>query len=764
MKLISSILLLLPMFIYGQSRIGRWRSHVSFNTVILVEETPEAIVGATSNGIFLVSKKDFQISTKTQVEGLSDSGISAIAYSTDTNFLLIGYQSGNLDLLQDGIIINIPDLTRKAGITDKTILRIVCDGNIAYLCCAFGVVKIDLKKIEVSETWYLGTKEDLKKAFDLASFNGNWWIATNHGICKADKQNTNLQDYRNWQFQSSLPSPYASFESFAQNDGLLVAHDATNDRILAFNGTTWQSWHPEIKNIKRIRNSFSGVIVVTVNEIKIQSKSGIDLINSISLSGEDFFPADALTSSNGECWMADYHNGMTRRTSTTSFLHYIPNSPASDLISTLKSGPEEIFAATYTYNSAGAPEASYSIWHSGMWQNFNIKDDPGLKSIKPINSFAISGDRPGEYWASTAGSGLLLFQKNRVAARFNDQNSLLGSLNNSCIVNGIALDPQDNLWYTNPTGKALLGTSSASGTFISLPYPGTEQSSLDAGEILTTTSGTHWVTLPDMGLFAFRIKGNSENISDDQYRKVAVQSRFSNSTTSLITKFTGISALAEDLNHQLWVGTANGIVVYNDPDKVFDPGEFYGAQPSLNDGEALFKPILEKEKITSIAVDGGNRKWIGTAGSGVFLFSEQGDHLLRHFDIKNSPLLSDQVLSVAIEQKSGEVFFATSRGLISFISDATAAEPGFEKAYVWPNPLRESFEGGVTINGLVDGTELKIIDVAGNLLFHTTSLGGRAVWNAKNKHGSRVATGVYLVICGSPHSGSSKILKLLVIH
>jgi len=763
MKHLCSILLLLPLFLFGQGRIGEWRSHVSFKPVILVEEMPDYIVSATANGIFLVSKRDFQFTTKTRVEGLSDTGITAITYASEPDFLLIGYQSGNLDLLHQGNIINISDLTRKAGLPDKTIHRIICEGSTAYLCCAFGVVKIDLKKIEVSETWYLSTKDNLKEAFDLVSYNGYWWIATGNGIYKAEKQNTNLQDYRNWQSQTNLPAPNALFSSFAQLDGLLMAHDVTNDRILAFNGINWQPWFPEVKNIRKIKSTKKGVIVINVNDIRIYSKTGNEAINGYGQTGSSISPSDALSSSTSEYWIADTNNGLTR-ISNASFLHYIPNSPESDLISALNAGADEIFAGTYSINSSGTPEASYSIRQSGIWQNFNFTDDPGLKSIRPITSFAISANHPGEYWASTAGSGLLLFQKNRVAAKFSEQNSLLGAQNNLCLVNGISLDAQNNLWYSNPTGKALLGTCSTSGAFLSLPFPALEQTSTAAGKILTTSSGTHWVTLADEGLFAFKTKGSAGNVSGDQYRKIAVQSIFSNSTTTLTTRFSGISTLAEDLNHRLWVGTANGIVVYNDPEKVFNPGEFFGIQPSLNDGEAIFKPILEKEMITSIAVDGGNRKWIGTAASGVFLFSEQGDHLLKHFDAKNSPLLSDQIISIAIDQKSGEVFFATTRGLISFMSDATTAGTGFEKAYVWPNPLREYFEGGVTIDGLADETELKITDLAGNLLFHTTSIGGRSVWNARNTHGSRVSTGVYLIICNSPKTGSSKILKLLVIH
>ncbi len=766
MKQLLILLIFLPALCSAQSRIGEWRAHVSFTHVTDVAETGESIVAATANGLLFVDKKGWQLTTKTKTEGLSDAGISALAYASAPEILIAGYQNGNVDLLQKGRIINLPDLTRKNDLPDKTIYRIVCEGNFAYLCCAFGIVKIDLQRIEVAETWYFGAGGDLKIASDLTAFNGSWFVATNKGIFKADKQNTNLQDYRNWKLQSSLPQPDAGFSSFAHMDGLLFTSDTSNDRLLAWDGKNWQQQFPEIKKIKKIRSSATGLVVLTQGEIWLTGKSGNSMINSYlpgsSIEGID--PEDALTDSKGELWIADYRFGLTHRTGISSYIQLVPSSPGSDMLTALKAGPEDIFAGTVTMHSDGSKEAGISIYQAGIWQNFTSADDTELKSIQPVTSFAFSKDHPDEYWASSAGSGLLFFRNNRVAARFTGLNAALGSINGFCVVNGLATDTKNNLFYTNPTGEFRLGSRSANGNFASLPYHGMSFSNNPTGELIVSGSDIHWVILPDEGLFAFKVHGSIENISDDQSRKIAVKSSFSHGSTTLITEFSEISSIAEDRNHELWVGTGAGVVVYNNPEKVFDPGEFYGIQPSLNNGEGLFKPILDKEKITAIAVDGGNRKWFGTAHSGVFIFSEEGEDLLNHFDSKNSPLLSDKIISIAISQKSGEVFFATDKGLISFKSDATASESDLSKAYVWPNPLRETFEGDVTIDGLTDGTDVRITDVSGNLVYRGTSIGGRAVWNARNVNGVRVATGVYLIFCSSPQVTKTKIIKLLVIH
>ncbi len=763
-KLLLS-LILLPCLIFGQSRIGEWRAHVSFIPVIKVVETPESIVAATANGLLFTDKTGRQNTTTTKANGLSDYGISAISYATEPNILIVGYQNGNLDLLQRGGIVNFPDLTRKTGLPDKTIHRIICEGNNAWLCCGFGIVKVDLQKVEVAETWYLGAQNDLKEANDLVSVGGDWYVATNHGIFTAPKQNSNLQDYRNWQLQSGLPQPDANISSIAVSDGLLFVHDRSNDQLLAWDGNKWLRYYPEIKQILGIKSSSNGLIILVKGEVWLTGKTGNKIISSYQSGGmpDGIDPRDALTDINGKLWIGDSRFGLTYLSASSSFIHLGSNSPGSDQITALNSANEEIFAATSTYNTVGIPEASISIYHAGIWQNFSADDDTGLKSIRPMTSFAFSS-HSDEYWAATAGSGLLYSQKNRIMVHYNELNSLLGALNGSCVVSSLATDNQNNLFYTNPTGKVPLGSLSQSGNFVSLPYPGMNNPNITTGNQIISKTGVHWVVLPQEGLFAYKVKGTAENISDDQYRKVAVQSRFSNGTTSLITQFGEISTVVEDHNQDLWVGTGTGVVVYTNPDRIFDSGEFYGSQPSLDDGKGFFKPLLEKEKITAIAIDGGNRKWIGTANSGAFLFSEQGNHLLRHFDSQNSPLPSGRIDAIAILPESGEVFFATEKGLFSWKSDATAGDGDLEKAYVWPNPLRESFEGVATIDGLTEGTEIRVTDVAGNLIFKTTSLGGRATWNAKNSSGMRVATGVYLIFCSSPQQKTTKIIKLLIIH
>ena len=168
---------------------------------------------------------------------------------------------------------------------------------------------------------------------------------------------------------------------------------------------------------------------------------------------------------------------------------------------------------------------------------------------------------------------------------------------------------------------------------------------------------------------------------------------------------------------------------------------------------------MDKEKITSIVVDGANRKWIGTANAGVFLLSEDGLETIEHFTVENSPLLSNTILSIAILETTGEVFIGTGEGLMSYMSDALPTEDDFTSIYAYPNPVHPNYKGEVVIKGLMTDTQVRILDASGNLVKVLTGLGGEVIWDITNTAGERVASGIYTAICNTADGKAYRLIK-----
>jgi ligand-binding sensor domain-containing protein len=259
------------------------------------------------------------------------------------------------------------------------------------------------------------------------------------------------------------------------------------------------------------------------------------------------------------------------------------------------------------------------------------------------------------------------------------------------------------------------------------------------------------------GLFIYDDNKTPENFDDDRSRKMLVQD-----SENQVISF--VYSIAEDLDGNIWVGTDQGPVIYFTPEKVFD-NDLKASRIKIprNDGTNLADYMLKTETITSIAVDGANRKWLGTANSGVYLLSADGTTQIKNFNEQNSPLLSNSIITLAVDNKTGDVWFGTSKGIQSFRGNATTGEEKFKKVYTFPNPVRENFNGNVTITGLIRDTQIRITDISGNLVYETVSDGGQATWDLKTYNGRRVATGVYLVFCASKDGSQSYVTKMLVI-
>ncbi len=317
------------------------------------------------------------------------------------------------------------------------------------------------------------------------------------------------------------------------------------------------------------------------------------------------------------------------------------------------------------------------------------------------------------------------------------------------------MDRSKNLWITQTDAPGSLKILKPDVSWSVYPL------TIDApviGDIISTENGLKWITLPEgHGLFIIDDKNTPFVFTDDRSRKMTIADSDGKTINSVFTA-------AEDLEGNIWIGTDQGPVIYHNSDDIFeDDVKGYRIKVPRNDGSGLADYMLGTESITAIAVDGANRKWLGTKSSGVYLLSADGTTLLKNYNERNSQLFSDSIASVAVDNITGEVWFGTSKGVLSVRELATSGKETFNNVYSFPNPVMEDYTGNVTITGLVTDTQIKITDISGNLVFETMSEGGQATWDLSTYNGRRVSTGVYLIFCANNEGSKSYVTKILVL-
>jgi hypothetical protein len=316
------------------------------------------------------------------------------------------------------------------------------------------------------------------------------------------------------------------------------------------------------------------------------------------------------------------------------------------------------------------------------------------------------------------------------------------------------------LWRTNTGVAENLVLRTSEGEWKSFDISQYTDNAAIFSQIMALENGHLWIVMPrGNGFLVVDTKGTAADGSDDLVRRFKPYDAYEDIINDVV-------CMALDKNGYMWLGTEKGPVVYYNPDRIFTEGYSRGQQILIprKDGTMDADVLLGNDVITAIAVDGADRKWFGTESGGAFLISKDGSQQVLNFNVSNSPLPSNTIRSIGINQVSGEVYFGTDKGLVSYRGLATEGGEFFRDVYVYPNPVRENFHGDIVISGLVKDSNVKITDIAGNLVFETTSLGGQAVWDGRNFSGQRVKTGIYLVFLTSPDGLKSHVAKLMFIN
>src|SRR5690606_8927416 len=298
------------------------------------------------------------------------------------------------------------------------------------------------------------------------------------------------------------------------------------------------------------------------------------------------------------------------------------------------------------------------------------------------------------------------YRNGELVHRYHEENSPLqgeAETGGRAAVGGLAFDNDGNLWVSNGYSDTpvLALTSEGEWHAFSPNAVGGQGSSLYS-DMLIDQSGYKWLVRPrGHGVVVYNHNGTLEDATDDA--AVALTNEVGKGNLPTMD----IYSIAEDLNGEIWIGTGEGIAVVYSPGSIFSGGD-YDAQRILLEQDGNLQVLLETEQVRSIAVDGANRKWLGTAGSGLFLMSADGTEQIHHFTTSNSPLPSDVIQSIAIDGATGEVFIGTDNGVVSYRSTATDGAASNECAKVFPNPVRENYHGPVAITGLERNTNVKI--------------------------------------------------------
>lgn len=453
----------------------------------------------------------------------------------------------------------------------------------------------------------------------------------------------------------------------------------------------------------------------------------------------------------------------------------IPNSPVRNYPYFMNFTGERLLIAGggHIANRLERP-GTIMTFEDNTWKSFQeegISEQTKLR-YDDINCVVQDFQDKAHHFAASAGEGIYEFRDGRFVNWYSMHNSPLESAlpdepskNNYVRVNGLIYDKEDNLWMVScGVAKNPVQVLRKNGSWVSLNYPeATERSNF--GRTIFDKRGWLWATssrIESGGVFCLNYNGTIEDTSDDQHKFIT---QFTNQDGTILEQL-AVYCIAEDKEGAIWIGTNKGPLVLNNPSRYFNDN-FYCTQIKIprNDGSDLADFLLVNEAINAIAVDGANRKWIGTAANGIYLLSADGMETVHHFTEENSPLLSNSIESIAIHPRTGEVFIGTGKGLVSYQSDATEAENSFKESNVraYPNPVRPDYDGVITVTGMVYDSDVKIVDTAGHLIYQGTSLGGQFTWNGRNKQGKRVSTGIYMVLAADSEGKEGVVTKIAFV-
>jgi len=757
----------------SQIGTGQWRLHIPANKAVDVVAKSDRVFAAYENGLSEYGYSSNELSIWNAVSGLSDITVTCLGNSLSNNAVFVGYENGNLDKIKNNTVTNIPAIKLAQVQGSKRINKIVEFDNHMYVATGFSIVKIDPIKNEVRDTYY--PTNGNQSILDVAFRNDTIFALTEDKLYTGLVNNIALADPSQWNIDSRVPGLptddyYAEIERVNGRIFVLAKGDGYGGDTLftlassALVHQIGESFDPEIYGVNEIQNKlainyFPGTAIYDDNLLVEQYFGTYAFGPQVK--------ANTIAYGNSEYWIADNDHGLVNSIGTgISSKIVFPGPPKSDFYSmdwedgkliVNGGGLQSLFV---TFNRAGLYVFEDETWSLKDQENMTLWNEENIwdfitASINPTNTDQFAA---GTYSETPLSIGSI---EGQVTNTYLPSNSLLESTslgNDWTLISDVIYDEDGNLWILNGYANAPLKVLTKDQLWYEFDL-GTAAKSKFSDNMEIDYNGNKWLSIRGAGLYGYNDNGTISDPSDD---KVVLLNSGENSGALPSNQ---INAIAVDFDNEIWLGTDNGFaVLYNSEGSFEALAGDYNAQRIKIEYEGNVEYVLGDTDINDIVVDGANRKWFATSNSGIILLSADGLEIIEQHTKENSPLISDNVLDLEIDHNTGEMFIITDIGMMSYRTDATYEDTEYSNVTVFPNPARPEYSGPITIQGIQYDSDVKITDIAGNLVYKTTSNGGTATWDGKTLIGERVATGVYLIWTASNVGKGRKVGKVLVVN
>jgi len=751
--------------------IGDWRSHLSYETMVGITESDDAVFYASTQAVLKVYKADRSLEHLNKVSGLSDMRIKTLEYNRSENLLVIAYTNGNIDLLYDnGQVTNLSAILVNTNIVgDKSINHIYNAGRKIYFSCAFGLVVYDLDLDAFSQTTF--TTADVNACTQL---NDTLFIATNAGIYTGVLDGRNLLDFGVWELQGATHGldigPYSSknligfqnriyadtkdtlFEYRNGQWGHIVGNNITNAGTIPIT-----HWLPTgnadfVTNYNLSLSYAEDLLIIATNTSTYYTITANHDIQDRYYSGA-WRLQDILIDQNNKHWAADL-----------GYIHYNfqyikPNAPLRNQVSDMhvdQEGTLWVTSSPYNTYKAFFNASGFFRYKDGVWKMYNKSERSEMNSFWDAIKVT-SNPKNDKIYVGSFLSGILEMDARENITVYDQHttpelNGADGDPARTRIM-GLAVDEDDNVWMTNSKAyNSLLVVKKLNGDWKA--FPASKFNDIQVEDLVIDRNGYKWIKQITGKITVFD-SGDLDDDTDDRSIHLG--------DNNTVLPNNGITCMKADKKGVVWVGTNAGITIFNCSSNIFD-GSCQGNRPIISQ-DNFNGYLLEGEEILSIEVDGANRKWVGTK-NGLFLLSADGYDQLAYFTAENSPLFDNEVTKLAVDGITGTLYIATSSGIQSYRSDAITGlrKMPKENVTVFPHPIEPDYTGPIAISNLADEANVKITDISGRLVYETTALGGQAIWNGTDYNGRKAQSGVYLVFIVNELGSQQAVCKILFMN